>query len=90
VETNQNIREFVRIKTAEYDLKFTSLETATMALTNAVTALTTATNHQTSVMESFLKHWQQAVPIKLVFWLTALIVGGTASISVIRFLMPTL
>lgn len=83
-----NIREFINRKTSQYDSEFNSLKESVTALALAIKALTTAIDAQTAANKSFYEHWKKAVPIGLVFWLVALMVGGQTAVGLIRFFLP--
>jgi hypothetical protein len=71
-----NLKHLLISKTKEYDAKFSALESSSSRLVLSIERLT------------FMQHWSKAVPLSLVFWLTTLIVGGQASVALIKYFLP--
>lgn len=75
------LKTFVDEKLRYYDGRFTTLETSIDRLVQSIDRLTNS-------VEEFKGYWGKAIPIKLVFYILALVIGGQTVVGVMKYLVP--
>jgi hypothetical protein len=89
-ESNAQPRLVNLVKDARqhYDAKFDTLAKSIDTQTEAIKLLSSAINHQTDAMIDFKQHWGKAIPIKLVYFIIAVIVAGQTALTALKYFLP--
>ena len=82
------VLQFAQQTREHYDAKFDTLAQSINTQTDAIKLLTSAINHQTEAMVEFKQHWGKAIPIRLVYFIIAVIVAGQTALTALKYFLP--